>query len=110
MTDAKKAILARRARFLAAAMAGAAVAACDKPRACLEPPLASSAPISPAEPQVCLKMAVPPRDAGDGDASTASVDASTDASVPKDAAAKDAAADAKKTPVGPPPATCLTMF
>jgi hypothetical protein len=56
--ESKKTILARRARFLAAAMttAGITSSCCDKvtPDPCLEPP------------QVCLTVAIPEADAGEG--------------------------------------------
>lgn len=57
--DAKRRILARRAKFVAAAVAGlGAVSACDhcgSPRPCLEPPLASTTPPGP-----CLSVSTVP--------------------------------------------------
>jgi hypothetical protein len=62
--DAKKAILARRARFVAAALALTA-AGCDKkkppPHPCLSPPINTLPQECLAVPQACLKAHVPPR-------------------------------------------------
>ncbi len=86
--DAKRIVLARRARFLAAAMAGVAAGSCDRPRACLEPPMVTST--APTAPTVCLSPPVTPRpDAGIEDASTATAD------------------DAMIGPPAPPPRVCL---
>lgn len=95
--DTKKLILARRARFVAAAIAGVAVSACDKPRACLEPPMATSTSPTFPRPSVCLSPPHrPPIDGGDppDDLADKSLrDAATDAP-------SDAAKGAR--PVGPP--------
>lgn len=63
MDDAKKKILARRAKFVAAAIAGLA-ASCgkeDAPRPCLSPPpIPADASVGPPPPpQPCLSVAVP---------------------------------------------------
>ncbi len=62
--DAKRRILARRAKFVAAAVAGlGAVTACDQcgPKPCLEPPLASTTPPGP-----CLSVSTVPMGVHDG--------------------------------------------
>lgn len=88
--EAKRIVLARRARFIAAAMAGVAAAACDRPRACLEPPMVTTT--APTYPAVCLSpTAIPKPDAGTENASAS--DASTD--------------DAMIGPPAPPPRVCL---
>jgi hypothetical protein len=84
--EVKKRILARRASFVAAAIAGATGIACDShPFACLEPPLATvmADASSSATPQPCLSEAVVPvaTDAGaqiDADRVTVSFDAGPD--------------------------------
>jgi hypothetical protein len=69
--DAKRTILARRARFVAAALSGVAVAGCDRcnPLVCLEPPLATDGgattttttrPTACLKPVVCLAATVEP--------------------------------------------------
>jgi hypothetical protein len=88
--DAKRAIFARRARFVAAALAGVAVAACSDggtgtPQPCLEPQL-DAGDDGDAEPQVCL--APPLEDSSTPDASDASTDTGADAE-PADAAESD---------------------
>lgn len=99
MTDdsAKKAILARRARFIAAAMLGTGLMSCDRkssePTVCL-----SVMPQPPPDPppQPCLSVAIPapyPADAG-----TTTGGGTDDAG----------AADGGTTDAGPPPAPCLS--
>lgn len=85
MSDAsRKLILARRARFVAAAMVGAGLGASEActPQPCLEPPI-STATSSSSAPQMCLSP----------------IPSVTPA--PPDAGALDA---------GPPPAVCLTRL
>jgi hypothetical protein len=63
--EAKRIILARRARFIAAAVTiHAGVAACGKTDETAQPCL-SVAPADGSAPQPCLSVAEPPRDAGD---------------------------------------------
>jgi hypothetical protein len=82
--DAKRKILARRARFVAAAIAGAGISiSCGKSQPCLsvthipdpdaapapQPCLSEPEPPAPsstqqAAPMPCLEVAPPPRDAG----------------------------------------------
>lgn len=89
--QAKRIVLARRARFIAAAMAGVAAASCDRPRACLEPPMATAT--ATTSPAACLKPPhVAPPDAGVDNAST------------KGAGSEDATVG----PPAPPPRACLT--
>jgi hypothetical protein len=64
--QARKAILARRARFIAAAAVGAGLAGCDggksgEPTVCLT--VATQVPVETA-PTVCLAYRPPPPDAG----------------------------------------------
>ncbi len=73
MTDAKKLILARRARFVAAAIAGIGTAVACEPEVCLSviPATDAGTDAKDTGPQVCLE---PPFDAGEeendaGDAS-----------------------------------------
>ena len=81
--DPKRLILARRAKFVAAALAGASVAAnaCSSSKVCLSmitnPPDASP----PPSPQPCLTAPNPnpPPDAGDDASDDASTDAPDDA-------------------------------
>lgn len=69
--DAKRTILARRARFVAAALAGIGVA-CGKteaPQPCLSTRPASTDAAAPppdaeAPPEPCLSQRLPPKDAG----------------------------------------------
>lgn len=103
--DAKRAVLARRARFVAAAMAGIASASCDS---CAQPCLSATPVYADASPPPgpCLSIAYRPIDAGEQIA----ID---DAGVPGDAGnASDAGKDAgKKVVVGPPappPMPCLS--
>lgn len=67
MSDAsRKLILARRARFVAAAMVGAGLGASEActPQPCLEPPIYTGS----ASPAPCLSVAPAPPDAGALDA------------------------------------------
>lgn len=63
--DAKRAILARRARFLAAAIAGVGVAACGgetegpSPQPCLEPAIDAGDAGDDGAPEPCLGMPAP---------------------------------------------------
>jgi hypothetical protein len=101
--DAKKLVLARRARFVAAALAGMTIG-CGKenaPHPCLDVPPGEDA--NALVPQVCLTAPVPsppPPDAS----SDASSDAASDAAID----AGSDAAKAKPRPHGPKP--CLLMF
>lgn len=87
--DARKIVLARRARFLAAAIAGVGVACSDPkhpPMPCLEPMADPDAGMDAggAEPQVCLSVAepepqpclqpLPPPDAGAPDSAPVAAD------------------------------------
>jgi hypothetical protein len=60
--DAKKAILARRARFIAAAMMGAGLVSCEKksPERFYGGPTPGDTPPAAADPNVCLNMAPAP--------------------------------------------------
>lgn len=98
--DAKRVVLARRARFVAAALAGVAAVSCDKAKS--EPCLSVATVTTP--PEVCLKMAVPPLDAGERTAIDAGADAADGAS--------DAGKEGGKKAVGPPappPTPCLSQ-
>ena len=88
--DAKKAILARRAKFVAAAVVGLGTASCDScyPKPCLSVAYVGDA----APPRVCLSPPVMTVDAG------ASVQDATIGPPTADAAA--ARADAAKAPDG----------
>jgi hypothetical protein len=124
VADQKKpdrdAILARRRFFVASAMAGVVVAACDRagPQVCLEqmpPPTdagPSSAPDSERPPQPCLEIPPPVNeDAG----STTSVEDATDAG--KDAGKIEKPPQPCLTPMrprdagppAPPPQVCLKV-
>jgi hypothetical protein len=119
MTDdashrARNAILARRAKFVAAALAGISIAACKDggPFACLKVAAPRDAETEDTQPQVCLSPPIDPDAARvwstDGDAA---VDASAG---PSDAAAGDASAkDAGPRVLKPdttlrPPTVCLS--
>ena len=70
--DAKRLILARRARFIAGALAGVAVACTSstdttKPQVCLEPAFDGGADDG-GNPQPCLSQYIPPDAGGDADA------------------------------------------
>lgn len=91
--DAKRAVLARRARFVAAAMAGMATASCDscsrsQPCLSVSPTYVDASP----PPGPCLSIAIMPTDAGEQTAIEGAGDAGD--------AGKDAG---KKIVVGPPP-------
>jgi hypothetical protein len=97
--DAKKAILARRARFVAAAMMGAGLVSCDPkspgPFVCLS----VSPPPPEAPPQVCLSVTfVEPFPPGGTDTTA---DGGVDDAGATDAGATDAG-------VSPPPQVCLS--
>jgi len=96
--DAKRRILARRAKFVAAAIAGIAATSCDdcnKPRTCL------SATAVTVPPGPCLSVPVTV-DAGEQTAIDAGGGAA-DAGDAGDAGAAGAGKDAGKKVVGPPP-------
>ncbi len=102
--DAKKAILARRARFVAAALAGIGIA-CGKdpappPQPCLSQPY--NPPDASAPPEPCLSVEPTPVDAGPQD--TGAPETSTSSSTTTQNDAKDAA-----TPPPPPPHPCLSV-
>ena len=88
--DARKAILARRARFIAAAMMGAGLASCERvntePTSCLS---LSEVPAD-AAPQPCLSPPVLPPD---GTGATADGGARDSAGNPPDAGGADADLD-----------------
>lgn len=100
--DAKRAVLARRARFVAAAMAGIATASCD---ACSRPCLSPRPTSVDASPGPCLSVPMGPVDAGEQIA----IDSGADAGDAGDAG-KDASRAADKRPVigPPPPQPCLS--
>jgi hypothetical protein len=110
--DARRLILARRARFVAAALAGASVA-CGKepappPQPCLSEPAGYDAD---TEPRICLSVvAIDPEDAGATDAATdVPADASTDAgATPKRDAAAPRVVRPPVPPPSPPPQPCLS--
>jgi hypothetical protein len=113
----RKAILARRARFVAAAMVGIGVAGCEKPQPCLSMDRKPTTDET-IEPRACLKVGKPPddetADAGAVDATSDALDATSDA---PDASsdARDAAGDAFDAPIAhpclkiAPPHPCLSM-
>lgn len=99
--SAKKTILSRRARFVAAAMMGAGAAGCSS---CTPEPCLSATPITAPPPTPCLSVsplpclappAMPP-DAGDSTGGQAP-DAGTDAG-------------ARPPPPPPPPRPCLSVL
>jgi hypothetical protein len=97
---AKKLILARRARFVAAAMLGAGAASCSN---CAPEPCLSAAPITNPVPTPCLMPQEMPPDAGAG------VDGGApDAAVP-DGGAPVPCLSVRPTPSArpPPPRPCL---
>ncbi len=106
--DAKKLILARRARFVAATLAGVGVA-CGKeptppPQPCLSQPMTH---LDAAPPEPCLSPMPPPLDAG------AVAPEAADAGRPSepDAGSKPMpclAPPLATTPTGPVPRPCLT--
>ncbi len=82
MTDdaSRKAILSRRAKFVAAALAGISIAACKDggPFACLKVPAQRDAETEDAQPQACLAPPPDPVDSGpppEPDAAVSSGDA-----------------------------------
>jgi hypothetical protein len=100
--DAKKAILARRARFVAAAMMGAGLVSCDRksgePTVCLSIAVPSSADAAPTP---CLTVLPPPPTTPDAGAS-----------VSDDGGAGDAGATdggARPTVRRPKPRICLSF-
>jgi hypothetical protein len=101
--SAKKVILARRARFVAAAMMGVGLASCEgncAPSACLK----VAVPEPDAAPMPCLSPPALPPDAG---ATVSGGDAGDDAAV--DAGPADAGPVARPRPVPPPPRVCLSV-
>ena len=114
MTDesAKKAILARRARFVAAAMMSTGLVTCERncaePGACLS---VAEAPLPDPAPTPCLTVAIPPPTPADAGASISDTG-------PVDAGAVDAASAPPATwPSGRvclsprrPPRRCLSYF
>lgn len=100
----RDAILARRKIFIASALASLAATSCDKPQPCL-----SQAPVNTgtvSEPQVCLKIALPPADAEPA-APSGEGDAGTDAPPMPCLSQTAPSVDAGKPPP-PPPQPCLS--
>lgn len=115
---ARKVILERRARFLAAALAGAGIAtstACDRPQVCLEAPMrtTTSAPVTVETAEVCLEVAEPPPEAGApsepdaGAATGASGQRPTDKAVPTATVPKPRVCLSPARPK--PPQPCLSV-
>ena len=110
MTDesAKKAILARRARFIAAAMMSAGLASCEStpsnPAVCLKIKVTSP----DTAPTPCLSTPVPLPDAGATVSDGGPDDAGALDAGPADAGPADAGAPRKRTPPIPP-AVCLSQ-
>ncbi len=101
--DAKKIILARRARFVAATLAGLGVA-CGKeptppPQPCLAQPMTRADAAAPPEP--CLSPMPPPDGYGGAGPSDAGIPVEADAG-------SKPAMTATTPPTGPVPRPCLT--
>ncbi len=98
--DTRKIVLARRARFLAAAVAGVGIAACGEPPApqvCLSTVPVNPPPPDEPGPQVCLSPMPTPEDAGPGDTG-ASTPIATDTTPVDAGSSPDAGAGKKKPP------------
>ena len=116
---ARELILARRNRFVAAALAGVAASACAKssgPQVCLSPPLPTDAGVDASGPQVCLSppqaclsepmpdagpmvcLSILPEDAGP----SVCLDIDVDAGANADGGEQQDAG-------GPPPGVCLSL-
>jgi hypothetical protein len=110
MTDesAKKAILARRARFVAAAVMGVGLASCEdkcgRPLACLD----VAAPAPDAAPTPCLSTPIPVPDAGATVSGSDAIDAGPGDAGPGDAGADDGGATKSPPVPKPPPRPCLS--
>jgi len=114
--DDKKLILARRARFVAAALAGVSVA-CGKepsqpPQPCLSVPVQRDADANEPPPQPCLSPMEPPADAGEPTPTDAGSSTTTttkqqqgDAGMPP----KPVPCLAPPLPTQPPPRPCLSV-
>ncbi len=107
--EAKRTVLARRARFVAAAMAGLATASCDAcnpPQPCLSQAMNVDSGLPPGP---CLSVAYIPNDAGE----QLAIDDAGDAGNASDAgdagaAGKDAGKKVVVGPPAPPPMPCLS--
>lgn len=113
--EARRLVLARRARFVAAALAGASIA-CGKETA--QPPLPCLSIASPvdASPRPCLEVEAPPADAADGGAPSpddaGGAGGAGDAGVPAraDAGVHAPGPIAPQPGPRPPPRPCLRVM
>lgn len=116
--EARKIVLARRARFIAAAVAGVGIACSDpkRPEPCLSP--IPEQPDPGPGPDVCLSVSpqpclepMPPPDAGAPDAADSNPPAPADAGAPAPADAPSAKPPGKTPATGPthPPRPCLKV-